>query len=77
MAFHMQKFVLVSKRDVVNILPTSFSLSTIIVTEPCFSLGFKARMLSTWAMNLSTKNLVHDSKYLVSKRYTDQRVKFF
>lgn len=42
-----------------------------------FSLGFKACMLSTWAMNLSTKNLVHDSKYLVSKRYTDQRVRFF
>lgn len=77
MAFHIQKFVLVSKRDVVNILPTSFSLSAMIVTEPCFSLGFKARMLSTWAMNLSTKNLVHDLKYLVSKRCTDRRVRFF
>ena len=77
MAFHIQKFVLVSKRDVVNNLPMSFSLSAMIVTEPCFSLGFKARMLSTWAMNLSTKNLVHDFKYLVSKRGTDRRVRFF
>lgn len=77
MAFHIQKFVLVSKRDVVNNLPMSFSLSAMIVTEPCFSLGFKARMLSTWAMNLSTKNLVHDLKYLVSKRGTDRRVRFF
>ena len=77
MAFHIQKFVLVSKGDVVNILPMSFSLSAMIVTEPCFSLGFKARMLSTWAMNLSTKNLVHDLKYLVSKRGTDPRVRFF
>lgn len=67
----------VSKGDVVNILPMSFSLSAMIVTEPCFSLGFKARMLSTWAMNLSTKNLVHDLKYLVSKRGTDPRVRFF
>ena len=77
MAVHIQKFVLVSKRDVVNNLPMSFSLSAMIVTEPCFSLGFKARMLSTWAMNLSTKNLVHDLKYLVSKRGTDRRVRFF
>lgn len=77
MAFHIQKFVLVSKRDVVNNLPMSFSLSAMIVREPCFSLGFKARMLSTWAMNLSTKNLVHDLKYLVSKRGTDRRVRFF